>query len=81
MVLAVSMGSFQQTSWTGTISISGNEPFTLVTLTDPSGHRWRLEGPATDDLRAKAQGLQVRVHGSQKGTDTIEVERWELESA
>jgi hypothetical protein len=73
--LTTSMGAPEQPSWTGKISVSGNEPFTFVALTEKSGHQWRLTGALTSELRARAQGLVVHIYGNQHD-DVIDVERW-----
>jgi hypothetical protein len=78
MVLMLSMGSPEQSTWTGQIAVKGNEPFTFLALTDTTGHEWQLSGPSVATLRASAQGNWVRIQGKIKGQDTIEVESWTL---
>jgi len=77
-ILFLSMGNAEQPSWTGQLAVKGNEPFTVLTLSDSQGREWQLDGNSTPELRRTAQGRTVRVFGILKGNDTIVVERWTI---
>ena len=74
--LLLALGSPETPAWTGRLSVVGNEPFTVLALTDANGRQWRLSGEVAKDLWDRAQGRWVRVTGSPQGSDGILVEAW-----
>jgi hypothetical protein len=74
--LLLAMGSAESPTWTGTLSVKGNEPFTFLALTQADGRQWRLAGEPVAAMRQRAQGLTVKVTGHPSGDDTLVVATW-----
>lgn len=64
LLALLALGTPEDSTWTGRLSVVGHEPFTALVLTDSEGKQWRLKGDAVPRLWREGQGRLVRITGT-----------------
>lgn len=64
LVVLLALGTPEDSTWSGRLSVVGHEPFTALVLTDAQGLQWRLQGDAVPRLWKEGQGRLVRITGT-----------------